>query len=168
MFNLPAILPLFAAPGARNIEMRAHRLQYCGGLGFGLDLVPEVAAMKSLSMNVPALRLSAGQVPATVPYPVRISLVKAMVIALIGGAYWIANLPGQSASHIAAPASELILPIVVNGAVAETLHYQTIFTMLNASLQEVRASLQVFKNDGKRDGVFCSPLAPPPSGATIV
>jgi hypothetical protein len=63
-------------------------------------------------------------------------------------------------------ANEVVLPIVVNGAFAEKLHYQTIFTILNASRQQVQTSLQVYSNQGKPGGVFCAPIAPPPSSAT--
>jgi hypothetical protein len=63
--------------------------------------------------------------------------------------------------------NERILPIVVNGAIDGKTYYQTIFTMLNASTQEVQAALQVYSNAGNPGGVFCSPLAPPPSSITI-
>jgi hypothetical protein len=61
----------------------------------------------------------------------------------------------------------MILPIVVNGAVAEKLHYQTIFTVLNTTAVDVKGTLQVFSNAGAASGAFCSPLAPAPSGATF-
>jgi hypothetical protein len=63
--------------------------------------------------------------------------------------------------------TEMILPIVVNGAVAEKLHYQTIFTVLNTTAADVKGTLQVFSNAGAASGAFCSPLAPAPSGATF-
>ena len=62
--------------------------------------------------------------------------------------------------------NELVLPIVVNGAVADEMHYQTIFTILNASRQEISATLQIYSKAGTPAGVFCSPLAPPPSSVT--
>jgi len=62
--------------------------------------------------------------------------------------------------------NEVIFPVVVNGAFTDTLHYQTIFTILNTTTQNVQATLQVYGNAGKPGGVFCSPLAPPPSSAT--
>jgi hypothetical protein len=61
---------------------------------------------------------------------------------------------------------EAILPIVVNGSLADKLHYQTIFTILNTTTQDVRATMQVYNNRGIPGGVFCSPLAPPPSAVT--
>lgn len=64
-------------------------------------------------------------------------------------------------------ANEMVLPIVVNGPVAERLHYQTIFTILNASTQDIAATLQIYGNAGTPAGVFCSPVAPPPSSVTI-
>lgn len=64
--------------------------------------------------------------------------------------------------------NEAVLPIVVNGAFAEKLHYQTIFTILNTSTQEIQATLQVYSNAGAPGGVFCSPLAPPPPSSAIV
>src|SRR5438093_2483349 len=63
--------------------------------------------------------------------------------------------------------NEAILPIVVNGAIAEKLHFQTIFTVLNGSAGDVKGTLQVYSNAGAASGVFCSPLAPPPSNATF-
>jgi len=63
--------------------------------------------------------------------------------------------------------NEVILPMVVNGAVAEKLHYQTIFTVLNASAGDVKGTLQVYSNAGAPSGAFCSPLAPAPSNATF-
>ena len=63
--------------------------------------------------------------------------------------------------------NDVVLPIVVNGAVAEKLHYQTIFTVLNTSSQDVRGTLQVYSNSGVPTGAFCSPLAPPPSNAVF-
>ena len=63
--------------------------------------------------------------------------------------------------------NEMVLPIVVNGPVAEKMHYQTIFTILNASKQDINATLQIYNNVGTPAGVFCSPLAPPPSSVTI-
>jgi hypothetical protein len=63
--------------------------------------------------------------------------------------------------------SELIFPMVVNGSVAEKQHYQTIFTVLNTSAAEVKATLQVYSNAAAAPGAFCSPLAPPPSGAQL-
>ena len=63
--------------------------------------------------------------------------------------------------------NEVVLPIVVNGAIAEKLHYQTIFTVLNGSKQVLQATLQVYDNSGTPGGVFCSPLAPPPSRVTM-
>jgi len=63
--------------------------------------------------------------------------------------------------------NEVILPTVVNGAVAEKLHYQTIFTVMNASTEVVTGTLQVYNNSGTPFGVFCSPLAPPPSNAAF-
>src|SRR5205809_1139361 len=63
--------------------------------------------------------------------------------------------------------SEVILPIVVNGAIAEKLHFQTIFTVLNGSAGDVKGTLQVYSNAGAASGAFCSPLAPPPSNATF-
>jgi hypothetical protein len=62
--------------------------------------------------------------------------------------------------------NEVILPIIVNGAAAEKLHYQTIFTILNTTTQSVSTTLQVYSNAGTPGGVFCSPLAPPPSSLT--
>ena len=56
--------------------------------------------------------------------------------------------------------TEMILPIVVNGAVAEKLHYQTIFTVLHTTASDVKGTLQVFSNAGAASGAFCSPLAP--------
>src|SRR5438034_8616392 len=63
--------------------------------------------------------------------------------------------------------NEAILPIVVNGAIAEKLHFQIIFTVLNGSAGDVKGTLQVYSNAGAASGVFCSPLAPPPSNATF-
>src|SRR2546426_1442859 len=63
--------------------------------------------------------------------------------------------------------TEVILPIVVNGAVAEKLHYQTIFTVLNGSAGNVKGTLQIYSNAAAASGVFCSPLAPAPSGAAF-
>src|SRR5213594_1188711 len=63
--------------------------------------------------------------------------------------------------------NEAILPIVINGAIAEKLHFQTIFTVLNGSAGNVKGTLQVYSNAGAASGVFCSPLAPPPSNATF-
>lgn len=63
--------------------------------------------------------------------------------------------------------NEMILPIIINGPVAERMHYQTIFTILNASKQEINATLQIYDNAGTPAGVFCSPVAPPPSSVTI-
>ncbi|PYS06263.1 MAG: hypothetical protein DMG17_32645, partial [Acidobacteria bacterium] len=63
--------------------------------------------------------------------------------------------------------NEAILPIVINGAIAEKLHFQTIFTVLNGSAGDVKGTLQVYSNAGAASGVFCSPLAPPPSNATF-
>jgi hypothetical protein len=76
---------------------------------------------------------------------------------------------GRKAFSVAASsaANEVILPIVVNGSFADKLHYQTIFTVLNSTMQSVRATLQVFGNSGTPRGVFCSPLAPPPSSASF-
>lgn len=62
--------------------------------------------------------------------------------------------------------NEVVLPIVVNGAFAENLHYQTIFNILNTSAQQIETTLQVYNNQGKPGGVFCAPIAPPPSSAT--
>jgi hypothetical protein len=62
--------------------------------------------------------------------------------------------------------SELIFPIVVNGAVGEKAHYQTIFTVLNGNAQDVHATLEIYSNSGAPAGVFCSPLAPPPAIVT--
>lgn len=62
--------------------------------------------------------------------------------------------------------NEVILPVVVNGAIADKLHYQTIFTIVNTTTQSVSATLQVYSNEGTPGGVFCSPLAPPPSSLT--
>ena len=59
--------------------------------------------------------------------------------------------------------NEVIIPIVVNGAVGANTHYQTIFTVLNASSQDIHATLEVFNGAGVATGVFCSPLAPAPS-----
>src|SRR5436309_14400523 len=64
--------------------------------------------------------------------------------------------------------NEAILPIVVNGAIAEKLHFQTIFTVLNGSAGNVKGTLQVYSNAGAPFGAFCSPLAPPPSNAMFV
>lgn len=58
---------------------------------------------------------------------------------------------------------EAILPVVVNGAFADKLHYQTNFTILNTTGYRIGAELQVYSNAGTPGGVFCSPLAPPPS-----
>lgn len=63
-------------------------------------------------------------------------------------------------------ANELVFPIVVNGSPSGTFHYQTIFTVLNTSTQGIQATLQVYADSGKPGGVFCSPLAPPPSRLT--
>jgi len=63
--------------------------------------------------------------------------------------------------------TEVILPIVVNGAIAEKLHFQTIFTVLNGLSGDVKGTLQVYSNAGAASGVFCSPLAPAPSNATF-
>jgi hypothetical protein len=63
--------------------------------------------------------------------------------------------------------TDLILPMVLNGAVAEKLHYQTIFTVLNASASEVKGNLQLYANPGTAPGAFCSPLAPAPSNASF-
>jgi hypothetical protein len=60
----------------------------------------------------------------------------------------------------------VVLPIVVNGSIAEGLHYQTIFNILNTSAQQIETTLQVYSNQGKPGGVFCAPIAPPPSSAT--
>jgi hypothetical protein len=62
--------------------------------------------------------------------------------------------------------NEAILPIVVNGAIGANAHYQTIFTVLNASSQDVHATLEVFDGAGVPAGVFCSSLAPPPSSVS--
>ena len=62
--------------------------------------------------------------------------------------------------------NQVVLPIVVNGSFAENLHYQTIFSILNATSQQIQSTLQVYSNQGKPSGVFCSPIAPPPSSAT--
>lgn len=62
--------------------------------------------------------------------------------------------------------NEAILPLVINGTAAEKLHYQTIFTILNTTTQSVNATLQVYSNEGTPGGVFCAPLAPPPSSLT--
>ncbi len=73
-------------------------------------------------------------------------------------------------SFVVEPASssrEVIFPIVVNGASAEKLHYQTIFTVLNTTAENLGATLQVYGNNGAPGGVFCSPLAPPPSKMTV-
>jgi hypothetical protein len=66
-------------------------------------------------------------------------------------------------------ANEVIFPVVVNGAISDKLFYQTIFTVVNTSGQPIAALLQVYDNAGKTGGVFCSPLAPPPSsiGASL-
>jgi hypothetical protein len=61
--------------------------------------------------------------------------------------------------------NEVVLPIVVNGSFAENLHYQTIFNILNSSAQQIETTLQVYGNQGKPGGVFCAPIAPPPSSA---
>lgn len=66
------------------------------------------------------------------------------------------------------PVNEVILPMVVNGAIAEKLHYQTIFTVLNTSADDVDGTLQVYNNAGTPSGAFCSPLAPPPSSAVFI
>ena len=80
--------------------------------------------------------------------------------------------PGLSALEIGRKAytvtdvsssNEVILPIIVNGAIRDNAHYQTIFTVLNASSQDVHATLQIYNNSGAATGAFCSPLAPPPS-----
>jgi hypothetical protein len=63
--------------------------------------------------------------------------------------------------------TEMILPMVVNGAVAEKLHYQTIFTVLNTLADDVKGNLQVYNNAGVAQGAFCSPLAPAPSSAAF-
>jgi len=63
--------------------------------------------------------------------------------------------------------NEVVLPIVVNGAVAEKEYYQTIFTVLNTSPQDVAATLQIYNNAGLPTGAFCSPIAPPPSSSTF-
>src|SRR5262245_32862323 len=63
--------------------------------------------------------------------------------------------------------NEVSFPMVVNGAVAEKLHYQTIFTVMNTLSGDVNATLQVFNNTGTSSGAFCSPLAAPPSNATF-
>jgi len=63
--------------------------------------------------------------------------------------------------------TEVILPMVVNGAVAEKLHYQTIFTVLNASANEMKGNLQLYSHPGTAPGAFCSPLAPAPSNAAF-
>lgn len=60
-----------------------------------------------------------------------------------------------------APPNELILPMVANGAFAEKLHYQTIFTVLNTTGQSTTATLQVYSNAGKPTGAFCSPWRRP-------
>ncbi len=62
--------------------------------------------------------------------------------------------------------NEAIFPIVVNGAVGTNAHYQSIFTVLNASSQDVHATLEIYNNSGTPTGAFCSPLAPPPSSVT--
>ncbi|HEY3127833.1 MAG TPA: hypothetical protein VGL91_00095 [Acidobacteriota bacterium] len=67
-----------------------------------------------------------------------------------------------------AAAQELILPIVVNGTTDKTTHYQTTFTILNLSSSTVEAKLQIYDQKGAPGGVFCSPLAPPPSTATAL
>jgi hypothetical protein len=59
--------------------------------------------------------------------------------------------------------NEVILPIVVNGVIRDNAHYQTIFTVLNASSQDVHATLQMYNNSGAPTGAFCSPVAAPPS-----
>lgn len=64
--------------------------------------------------------------------------------------------------------NEVILPMVVNGAVAEKLHYQSIFTVLNASLGDVNGTLQVYSNMGVASEAFCSPLAPAPSQVSFM
>jgi hypothetical protein len=63
--------------------------------------------------------------------------------------------------------NEVLLPMVVNGAPSRNLHYQTIFTVLNASGGDVRGTLQVYSNSGTPSGAFCSPLAPPPSSSAL-
>jgi hypothetical protein len=65
------------------------------------------------------------------------------------------------------PLNEVVLPIVVNGAVAEKEYYQTIFTVLNTSLQDVQATLQIYSNAGLPAGAFCSPIAPPPASSAF-
>jgi hypothetical protein len=76
-------------------------------------------------------------------------------------------LTGLSIAVQAQTTNEMVLPIVFNGPVAERMHYQTIFTILNASRQDISATLQIYNNEGNPAGVFCSPLAPPPSSVTI-
>lgn len=75
-------------------------------------------------------------------------------------------LTGLSIAAQGQSTNEMVLPIVVNGPVAERMHYQTIFTILNASRQDIGATLQIYSNAGTPAGVFCSPLAPPPSSVT--
>lgn len=65
-------------------------------------------------------------------------------------------------------ASEIFFPVVVNGSLQQKLFYQTIFTVLNTSTQVITATLQIYDNAGKPAGVFCSPLAPPPSTRTAI
>jgi hypothetical protein len=77
------------------------------------------------------------------------------------------GLTGLSIAAQGQSTNEMVLPIVVNGPVAERMHYQTIFTILNASKQEISATLQIHNSAGTPAGVFCSPLAPPPSSVTI-
>jgi hypothetical protein len=64
--------------------------------------------------------------------------------------------------------NEVIFPMVVNGAVAEKLHYQTIFTVLNTQSNDVNGTLQIYNNTGTASGTFCSPLAAPPSSSNFM
>ncbi|HEY3130234.1 MAG TPA: hypothetical protein VGL91_12315, partial [Acidobacteriota bacterium] len=48
------------------------------------------------------------------------------------------------------------------------LHYQTTFDILNLSIGSVEAKLQIYDPKGTPTGVFCSPIAPPPSTVSVL
>jgi hypothetical protein len=54
-------------------------------------------------------------------------------------------LTGLSIAAQGQSTNEMVLPIVFNGPVAERMHFQTIFTILNASGQDISATLQILQ-----------------------
>ncbi|HEV8129818.1 MAG TPA: hypothetical protein VGQ81_01085 [Acidobacteriota bacterium] len=113
------------------------------------------AVLAAWSLTVPIGRLAAGSytVVATYSSPVQ----KAFEIARKTIDVTASNQP---------PAQELILPIVVNGRVGSAVHYQTAFTVLNNSAIVALVNAQIYDSSGSPAGVFCSPIAPPPSRFT--